>query len=275
MTSYLGFLYHHLTYKPRPLPDSLRLSGKTGLATGSNVGLGLETSKALAAHGASRVVLGVRSVSKGEEVKRAVIAAAASPVVAFAGRAGRELDRGLDVAVLNAGLKRLTYSAPPATGHEAHVRTNHLRTALLSMLLLLPPLLLLEPLRRAGSPDDRRIQRRILRAAGGRRGAPLVVGRPRQHAGAARRPGLLRRGGHARALRALEAAQRALGPRATTSSSSTPSTPATTAAHSTAPIRAPSGWAGISPGPPRTAPGAWRTRRSGTRMRFGSATVRI
>ncbi|RYP69748.1 hypothetical protein DL769_005199 [Monosporascus sp. CRB-8-3] len=159
MTSYLGFLYHQLTYKPRPLPDSLRLDGKTVLVTGSNVGLGLETAKALAARGASRVVLGVRSVSKGEEAKRAVVAAAASPsgcdvrvwpldhedwasVVAFAGRAVRELDRGLDVAVLNAGLKRLAYSAAPATGHEAHVQTNHLGTALLSLLLL-------EPLRRA------------------------------------------------------------------------------------------------------------------------------
>ncbi|RYP37330.1 hypothetical protein DL767_002973 [Monosporascus sp. MG133] len=59
-----------LTYKPHPLPDSLRLGGTTVLVTGSNMGLGLETAKALVAGGASLVVLGVRSVSRGSEAKR-------------------------------------------------------------------------------------------------------------------------------------------------------------------------------------------------------------
>ncbi|RYP88169.1 hypothetical protein DL770_004674 [Monosporascus sp. CRB-9-2] len=107
------------------------------------------------------------------------------------------------------GARRLAYSAAPATRHEVHVQIDHLGTALLSLLLL-------EPLRRAAAAmgPARLTIVASFGAAGGRRGAPFIVGRPRERAGVARRPGLLRQGDHARALRALEAARRAPGPRA-------------------------------------------------------------
>lgn len=154
MTSFGGFVFHHLTFRPKPLPRDIRLDGKTAIVTGSNVGLGFEAAKELVAHGLARLILAVRSEFKGEEAKAKI--AAASPacdihvwpldqedfasVVAFAERARTELDR-LDIACLNAGLKRLQFSRTPKTQHEAHVQVNHLGTALLSLLLL-------EPLRR-------------------------------------------------------------------------------------------------------------------------------
>lgn len=154
MTSFWGFMFHQLTFRPKPLSPDVRLDGKTAIVTGSNVGLGFEAASELAAHGLSRLVLAVRSEPKGEEAKSKI--AAASPacdirvwpldqedvasVVAFAERARAQLDR-LDIACLNAGLKRLEFSQSPKTRHEAHVQINHLGTAL-------PSLLLLEPLRR-------------------------------------------------------------------------------------------------------------------------------
>ncbi|KAI2610380.1 NAD(P)-binding protein [Hypoxylon fragiforme] len=150
---YLTFLWHQLTFKAQPLPDSIRLDGQTAIVTGSNVGLGYEAAKELASHGLSCLILGVRDQAKGNAAKEEI--AEVSPgcniqvwlldhnswasMVAFAERAHTELDR-LDIVLLNAGLKRLEYSQSP-TGHEAHVQTNYLGMALLSMLLV-------EPLRR-------------------------------------------------------------------------------------------------------------------------------
>lgn len=146
-------VWYQLTFKPQPLPDDIRLEGQTAIVTGSNVGLGFEAAKELASHGLSRLILAVRDPAKGEAA-RAEIAQAApecdvrvwsldqeswASMVAFAARVRTELDR-VDVALLNAGLKRLDFGRSP-TGHEAHVQVNYLGTALLSLLLV-------EPLRR-------------------------------------------------------------------------------------------------------------------------------
>ena len=48
------------------IPD---LHGKIAIITGANTGLGLETAKALAAHGA-KVVLAVRNTDKGDAAAR-------------------------------------------------------------------------------------------------------------------------------------------------------------------------------------------------------------
>lgn len=68
-----GFMYRQLTFTPKPLPSDISLSGKTALITGGNAGLGLEAAKEMAAHNLSRVILGVRTLSKGEAAKEEIL----------------------------------------------------------------------------------------------------------------------------------------------------------------------------------------------------------
>ncbi|RYP38229.1 hypothetical protein DL768_010803 [Monosporascus sp. mg162] len=120
MTSYLGFLYYQLTYKP-PWGSASRRRRR----------------------GASLVMRGLRSVSRGEEEKTG----------RHRGGSGGEPVR----VAMSASVPSTTRTepaswrsppAPPrATSRESHNRTNHLGTALLSLLLL-------EPLRRAARQRD-------------------------------------------------------------------------------------------------------------------------
>ncbi|RYP10576.1 hypothetical protein DL764_000546 [Monosporascus ibericus] len=159
---------------PRLPPDALRLGGRAVLVTGLNVGLGLETAKVLAtARGASLVVPGVRSVSRGEEVNRAVFAAAA--------------------AASPSGLRHPRLAPRPR--ELAQPRGQDSETAAVMGPAPLP--IVAASVASLGLPP----------------GAEALL-LSSERAGAARRPGLLRQGEHARALRALTAAQRALGPRA-------------------------------------------------------------
>ena len=117
------------------IPD---LSGRTFVVTGATSGLGLVTTRALAARGA-RVVLAVRDEEKGRraaagsEVRRVDLADLDS-VRAFAGLMHDEHDR-VDVLINNAGVM-----APPRTlspqGHEVQFATNHLGHFALTGLLL-------------------------------------------------------------------------------------------------------------------------------------------
>jgi retinol dehydrogenase-12 len=149
MGTFAGFFYRQLTIKPKPLPPNVRLDGKTAIITGANAGLGLEAAKELATHGLARIILAVRTVSKGEAAKEQILAA--NPAVevevweldheSFAsidafGKRANTLDR-LDIAILNAGVKHVDY-VKSKTGHEAHVQVNHLGTALASVHLLVP-----------------------------------------------------------------------------------------------------------------------------------------
>ncbi|PYH95596.1 dehydrogenase [Aspergillus ellipticus CBS 707.79] len=145
----LGWAYRQLCHPPKPIPADIRLDGKTAIITGGNVGLGLEAAKQLAAHGLSRVILGVRTVAKGEAAREDVLRESPACDVqvwqldledfesmkAFAERA-ETLDR-LDIVILSAGLK-FTEFIKARTGHEMHVQVNHLGTSLLSLLLLGP-----------------------------------------------------------------------------------------------------------------------------------------
>jgi NAD(P)-dependent dehydrogenase (short-subunit alcohol dehydrogenase family) len=132
------------------IPNNTDLAGKTVLVTGSNVGLGLEAVRNFLRLRPSLVIMGVRSVEKGEAaaatLRREFLNAQIQvweldmesfrSVQAFAARAERDLDR-LHVAVLNAGLGKLEFERVDEGGcHEVTIQVNYLATALLSFLLL-------------------------------------------------------------------------------------------------------------------------------------------
>ncbi|KAI7977535.1 hypothetical protein EIK77_000485 [Talaromyces pinophilus] len=119
MGAQLGFLYRQLTFKPKPIPRSIRLEGKTAIITGANVRLGLEATKELAAHGLTRLIIAARDVSKGENGKEAILEHSPNcdvhvweldyesfdSIKSF-GERTRALDR-LDIVLLSAGVKYL------------------------------------------------------------------------------------------------------------------------------------------------------------------------
>ncbi|KAF2823614.1 NAD(P)-binding protein [Ophiobolus disseminans] len=132
------------------IPDPIELTGKTVLVTGANVGLGLEAIRNFLRLRPSLVIMGVRSVEKGEaaatKLRREFLDARIEvweldmesfrSVQAFAARADRELDR-LHVAVLNAGLGKLNFErVEEGSRHEVTIQVNYLANALLSFLLL-------------------------------------------------------------------------------------------------------------------------------------------
>jgi NAD(P)-dependent dehydrogenase (short-subunit alcohol dehydrogenase family) len=116
------------------IPDQ---SGRLAVVTGANSGLGAHTARELARKGA-RVVLAVRTTSKGETVAEEIRAAAPDATVEV-----RELDLSslesvrafaagltaespaLDLLVNNAGIM-MTPAAKTADGHELQFGTNHL-----------------------------------------------------------------------------------------------------------------------------------------------------
>jgi NAD(P)-dependent dehydrogenase (short-subunit alcohol dehydrogenase family) len=121
------------------VPD---LTGRTAIVTGANSGIGLETAKALTAHGA-RVILAVRDQDKGRRAAAVMPGAAAAEV--------RPLDLGsldsvrafakdwaqepIDLLINNAGVM-----IPPLSrtkdGFELQFGTNHLGHFALTNLLL-------------------------------------------------------------------------------------------------------------------------------------------
>ena len=115
------------------IPD---LHGQIAIITGANTGLGLETAKALAAHGA-KVVLAVRNTDKGDAAMAAITAEHPSSEVATqaldlssldsvrkaADRLRSDYDR-IDLLVNNAGVM-YTPRTSTADGFELQLGTNH------------------------------------------------------------------------------------------------------------------------------------------------------
>lgn len=120
-----GTVVHMSGWTTDRMPD---LSERVFVVTGATSGLGLATSRALAARGA-RVVMAVRDVEKARRLVPGATAhhldlADLASVRAFAGRLHDEHDH-LDVLINNAGTmapRRLT----SAQGHELQFATNHL-----------------------------------------------------------------------------------------------------------------------------------------------------
>ena len=132
-----------------PLPTK-KWTGQTIIVTGSNVGMGLEAARYFVRLDAARVILAVRTLSKGEAAKASIEAsekrlnvvevweldlAKYASVKAFAARA-QTLER-LDVVIENAGIYTFEYTQ--AEENEATITVNVVSTFLL-VLLLIPKL---------------------------------------------------------------------------------------------------------------------------------------
>lgn len=129
-----------------PPPDSF--ASQTVIVTGANTGLGLEVARHIVTLGATKVILGVRSVAKGEAAKKDIEATTGrsnvvdvweldlerfDSVKSFVDRASK-LPR-LDSAIMNAGVATGEWKLSP-DGWEQTIQVNVLSTSLLSLLLL-------------------------------------------------------------------------------------------------------------------------------------------
>lgn len=147
-----GFLptFRNLFKTVPPIPDDISLAGKTVLVTGSNVGLGLECSRYFLQLRASRLIMAVRTINKGEVAAEGLRAEFPDAQIdvwqldlesfasaqAFAARCEKELDR-LHVVVLNAALGKMKFErAKEGRKREVTLQVNYLCTALLAVLLI-------------------------------------------------------------------------------------------------------------------------------------------
>jgi retinol dehydrogenase 12 len=141
-----SFFYSQL-FVTLPYPNA-SWTGKTVIVTGANVGLGKEAARHFVRLGASKVILAIRSIEKGDAAKADIVASQGcypdavevwpldlqdyDSVKAFAKRC-QSLER-IDAVVENAGI--VTTDFKLVNGHEATVETNVISTFLLALLLL-------------------------------------------------------------------------------------------------------------------------------------------
>ncbi|KAL4938558.1 hypothetical protein BDV06DRAFT_200710 [Aspergillus oleicola] len=155
------FLYRQFFLTPSTPSSTFSLAGKSGLITGSNTGIGYQAASQLLSLGLSRLILVVRSVSKGNAAKKELLASLPktlktapvvevweldlsnyASIVAFVDRLKSEQEQGqpdkkpLDFAILNAGLANFQFAKDESTGNEESIQVNWLGTALLTILLL-------------------------------------------------------------------------------------------------------------------------------------------
>lgn len=145
---FLTFLYSQCFITPS-LDPSTTFAGQTVIVTGSNVGLGRDAARQLAHLGASKVIIAVRSLPKGNEAAAAIRASlphssttilevwlldlsSYESIRDFATRAS-ELDR-LDGLLENAGILKESFTV--VEEQEATIMVNVVGTFLLALLLL-------------------------------------------------------------------------------------------------------------------------------------------
>jgi retinol dehydrogenase 12 len=76
MAAMFAVLLESAVNKWKTLPDTVMdLRGRTVIVTGSNVGLGFEAAKRFYAMNPARLILAVRTISKGEDAKRVILEA--------------------------------------------------------------------------------------------------------------------------------------------------------------------------------------------------------
>lgn len=149
MLRFLSQFFYSQFFVTPPYPTH-DFTGQTVIVTGSNTGLGLEAARHFARLNCAKLILGVRTVSKGEKAKESILAStkrtsdcievwdldlsSTASVKAFANRA-QQLDR-LDVLVENAAVLLPPTWTATAEGNETAVQTNVISTFLLALLLL-------------------------------------------------------------------------------------------------------------------------------------------
>lgn len=140
-----------------------QVQGKCAVITGSNTGLGFEASKQLLDLGLSRLIMGVRSLEKGNQAAKELSTSNPSATIdvwhldmesyesiqAFTRRCDDETGR-IDYVILNAGISPYSFALSRETGHEKTIQTNHISTMLLAILLL--PVLKRRSQQGSGSP---------------------------------------------------------------------------------------------------------------------------
>lgn len=145
---FLSFLYSQIFITPS-LDPSITFAGQTVIVTGSNAGLGRDAARQVAHLGASKVIIAVRSLTKGEEAAAAIRASlpdssttdleiwsldlsSYESIQDFAKRVSK-LDR-LDGLLENAGIA--TFKFTVAEEHESTIMVNVVGTFLLALLML-------------------------------------------------------------------------------------------------------------------------------------------
>jgi NAD(P)-dependent dehydrogenase (short-subunit alcohol dehydrogenase family) len=134
-------------YPPKDSTETF--TGRNVLVTGATSGLGHAAAAKFAKLGASKVIIPARDVARGEQSKAELEALVGQKgqfevwhldmnsydsVVAFGHRINTELDH-LDVAILNAGVRKVTHTLSEH-GWEEDLQVNVLSTTLLGILLL-------------------------------------------------------------------------------------------------------------------------------------------
>ncbi|KAL8778231.1 MAG: hypothetical protein Q9213_007510 [Squamulea squamosa] len=156
--TYCGFLYRQLFLTPPPINSSkVSLAGQTGIVTGSNTGLGYHASSQLLSLGLSRLILAVRSTTKGEKARSSLLATLKessqgagksqpqievwpvdlthyASIIDFANRVRDTPNLHVNFIILNAGVARFDFEQSP-NGNEITIQTNWLATALMAITL--------------------------------------------------------------------------------------------------------------------------------------------
>ncbi|TPX59390.1 hypothetical protein CcCBS67573_g09092 [Chytriomyces confervae] len=144
----LKSLYGQLFVTP-PVPTH-DFSGQTVIIIGANIGLGLEAARHIARLNVGHLVLGVRTVSKGEAAKKDIVSTTGikeesvsvrivdlssnKSVIAFANTIQAEF-KSVDALLLNASILPFEF-ATTEDGVELGVATNVIGTFLLALLML-------------------------------------------------------------------------------------------------------------------------------------------
>lgn len=136
-------------YTPPTDPRAISFAGKTVVLTGATSGLGYEAAIKFLNQGVELLVIGSRSLERGQRTKEALERCTGrsgviqvwelemnsfQSVKSFASRVNNELNR-LHIALLNAGLWNREYTKSPENWEET-LQVNTLSTSLLALLLL-------------------------------------------------------------------------------------------------------------------------------------------
>jgi retinol dehydrogenase-12 len=146
----IGFLptFFHSQLLVTPTHPTTDFTGKTVIVTGSNVGLGLEAARHFVRLNCAKLIIAVRTASKGQAAKESILSSTKrtddcievweldlgnnASVKAFAKRA-QSLER-VDALVENAGISTNNFNV--AEGHEMSLQVNVFGTFLLALLML-------------------------------------------------------------------------------------------------------------------------------------------